>query len=60
MARAVIPKEIIIYAGQDGVEPFTNWLNGLRNKQDLKRIQTRLLRLEQGNYGDYKSLKDGF
>jgi len=31
----------------------------LKDKQNIKRIQTRLLRLEQGNYGDYKSLKDG-
>lgn len=59
MARAIIPKEIIIYANEDDSEPFTNWLNALKDKQAVKRIQTRILRLEQGNYGDYKSLKDG-
>ena len=59
MARAVIPKEIIIYASEDETEPFTDWLLGLKDKQAIKRIQTRLLRLEQGNYGDYKTLKDG-
>ena len=59
MARAAIPKEVIIYAKEDETEPFTDWLEGLKDKQTLKRIQTRLLRLEQRNYGDYKSLKDG-
>ncbi len=59
MARAVIQKEIIIYANEDETEPFTDWLLGLKDRQAIKRIQTRLLRLEQGNYGDYKTLKDG-
>ena len=59
MARAIIPKEVIIYANEDSSEPFTDWLNTLKDKQVVKRIQTRILRIEQGNYGDYKSLKDG-
>jgi putative addiction module killer protein len=59
MARGVIEKEIIIYADEDGTEPYSEWLGRLKDKQTIKRIQTRLLRLEQGNYGDYKSLKDG-
>ncbi len=59
MARGVIEKEIVIYADEDGTEPYTAWLGRLKDKQTIKRIQTQLLRLEQGNYGDYKSLKDG-
>ena len=59
MARTVVPKEVIIYANEDGIEPYSDWLETLKDKQTIKRIQTRLLRLEQGNYGDYKSLKDG-
>ena len=53
------PKEIIIYADDTGKEPFTDWLERLRDPQTRRRIQSRLLRVESGNYGDYKSLKDG-
>lgn len=59
MAQAATPKEIIIYADDQGNEPFTDWLYGLRDKQTRKRIETRLLRLEQGNYGDCKMIGEG-
>ena len=32
---------------------------GLRDGRTRRRILSRLLRVEQGNYGDYKALKDG-
>ena len=59
MAQAATPKEIIIYADDQGNEPFTDWLHGLGDKQVRKRIETRLLRLEQGNYGDCKAVGEG-
>lgn len=59
MARAAIKKKVIIYANEDGKEPYTDWIKSLKDKQTIKRIQTRLLRLGQGNYGDFKFLKDG-
>ncbi len=59
MAQAATPKNVIIYADQEGREPFIKWLNGLRDKQSRKRIETRLLRLEQGNYGDCEPVGDG-
>jgi putative addiction module killer protein len=59
MAREIRPKEIVIYADDTGKEPFTDWLNKLRDPQTKRRIQTRLFRVESGNYGDCKSLKDG-
>jgi len=54
-----IQKEIIIYQDERGREPFNDWLNGLRNPITRRRILTRLRRVELGNYGDYKPLKDG-
>lgn len=59
MAQATTPKDVIIYADEDGKEPFTDWLDGLRDKQGRKRIETRLLRLEQGNYGDCEPVGEG-
>ena len=51
-------KNIIIYQTESEKEPYTKWFE----KLDLKlqtRIISRLERLELGNYGDYKNLKDG-
>ena len=59
MAHAVTPKKVIIYADENGTEPFAKWLEDLRDGQARRRILTRLRRVEQGNYGDYKSLQDG-
>ncbi len=47
MGRAVTEKEIIIYADEAGVEPFTDWLDALKDKQACQRIQTRLFRLSK-------------
>lgn len=52
-------KQVIFYRNDTGVEPFANWLNGLRDPRTRQRILNRLFRVEQGNYGDYKPLKDG-
>jgi hypothetical protein len=48
--KPVKPKTLTVYQDADGNEPFTNWLNSLRDVQGRKRIGARLRRLEQGNY----------
>jgi putative addiction module killer protein len=53
------PKQVIVYATPEGQEPFTEWLDGLRDRMTQKRILARLARLEQGNYGDYKPVGEG-
>ncbi len=59
MAQGVRPKTVIIYADENGTEPFTTWLEGLRDPLVRRRILVRLRRVEQGNYGDYKTVQDG-
>ena len=59
MGKIIKPKQVIIYEDENGVQPFKNWLNDLRDPKTRRRILQRLSRLENGNYGDYKSLKDG-
>ena len=59
MAQAATPRQIIIYADASGNEPFSKWLEGLSDTRLRRQILIRLRRVEQGNYGDYKSLKDG-
>ncbi len=59
MARAIKSKIVIVYKNGAGKEPFTIWLNGLKDGKGRRRILSRLRRLEQGNYGDCKHIKDG-
>src|SRR4051812_37481441 len=51
--------EIRRYRTAAGVEPFTAWLMGLRDRQARARILVRLERLEVGNFGDCRFLRDG-
>lgn len=59
MAAVTKPKTIIVYAKSGGQEPFTDWLNALKDAQARRRILARLRRIEQGNYGDCKHLHEG-
>ena len=52
-------KQVIAYKDSIGKRPFTEWLNNLRDSKGKQRILQRLYRLEQGNYGDYKSVGEG-
>jgi len=36
-------------------EVFDGWFVSLRDKQAARRIQARIDRAEEGNFGDYKS-----
>ena len=47
------------YAKEDGREPFTEWLNGLRDKAAQARIRLRLRRIEAGGFGDCRSIGGG-
>ena len=53
------PKTLIVYQNENGAEPFTKWLFSLRDSQSRKRIEARISRLEQGNYGDVKPIGEG-
>ena len=51
--------DIRIYADATGRAPFEEWLNALKDAQGRARIRARLARLQAGNYGDCKPLRDG-
>jgi putative addiction module killer protein len=52
-------KKVIIYRDDSGKEPFTIWLNTLRDATTRRRILKRLLRVENGHYGDYQAVGGG-
>ena len=59
MTDATTPKQVIVYARENGKEPFTEWLYGLRDVMGRKRILARVSRLQQGNYGDCEPVGEG-
>ena len=57
--RDVQTREIQYYRTSDGQRPFIEWLESIPNTNTQARIQARLERLEDGNFGDCQSVGDG-
>jgi putative addiction module killer protein len=53
------PRELRVYETPSGTVPFDDWLNGLRDAKGRARIQVRLDRLENGNFGDCDPVGEG-
>lgn len=52
MSKAVQPKTITVYQDENGHEPFTDWLESLRDQKGRRIILRRIGKLEHGLYGD--------
>jgi len=37
-------------------EPFEKWLKGMKDRSTKNKVLSRLARIENGNFGDYKQL----
>ena len=53
------PTVLQVYQTAAGRQPFTQWLEGLADRQARARIRTRLDRLALGNFGDHRPLDGG-
>ena len=51
--------EIRFYKDEQGHAPFIYWLDGLPDRTARAKIRARLARVEAGNMGDCKSVRDG-
>lgn len=51
--------ELFRYQRKDGSEPFSEWLDSLRDKTVQARICLRLQRVQTGNSGDIKFIGEG-
>lgn len=51
--------ELFRYQRDGGREPFTEWLNGLRDKVAQARIRIRLRQVQAGNFGDSEPVGEG-
>ena len=47
------------YCSRDGEDLFAKWLNALRDRHAQARVAARLVRLENGNFGDCKFVGSG-
>lgn len=51
--------EVVRYCGEDGREPFAEWLRSLRDKAAQARIRVRLQQVQTGNFGDCEPVGEG-
>ena len=52
-------REIQYYRTSNGRQPFIEWSESIRDQSTQNRIDKRLERLEDGNFGDCQSVGDG-
>ena len=57
--RSTHPRELQFYKTSNGREPFTEWFKTIRDKRAQSSIRSRFIYLEQGNFGDYRSVGGG-
>ncbi|MCI4430032.1 MAG: type II toxin-antitoxin system RelE/ParE family toxin [Burkholderiales bacterium] len=51
--------ELRTYVTADGRAPFGEWMAELRDVQARARIRARLVRVQLGNFGDFRPLREG-
>ena len=51
--------ELLRFQRDDGREPFSEWLNGLRDKVAQARVRVRLRQVQAGNFGDCEPVGEG-
>ena len=51
--------EIKIYASENGNEPFSEWLDSLKDFDTQALIFQKLQRIKLGNFGDCKPIEEG-
>ena len=54
-----MPYEILVCQLANGREPFTGWLNGELDPKTRYRVEARIDRLEDGNFGDVAPIGEG-
>jgi len=59
LGKIVEPNTVAFYEDPAGHTPFTEWLEGLRDRKGRERIMARIARLTQGNYGDCEPVGEG-
>lgn len=59
MVQVVESKKVIVFQNKNSKEPFTDWLNDLRDQKGRRAVLKRIGRLEYGLYGDCEPVGEG-
>jgi putative addiction module killer protein len=59
LSQSSTPKQLVIYADPTGYEPFQEWIDELRDLKGRRLIIKRLLRVQEGNFGDAEPIGEG-
>lgn len=51
--------EVLRYLTDSGEDVFGRWLAGLADRRTRAKVAARIARLQVGNFGDCKTLRDG-
>lgn len=57
--RHIHPRELKLYRTSAGRIPFSEWYDAIQDRNVRHRLQKRLDRLEDGNFGDCRPVGDG-
>ena len=57
--RHIRPRRLQVYRTPNGRRPFAEWLESIQDRRTQSRIQTRIDRLEAGNFGDCHAVGEG-
>lgn len=52
-------KQALIYKTAKGNEPYTDYVDSLRDREGAAKIRARVVRAELGNLGDHRSVGQG-
>ena len=52
-------KQVLIYQAPNGKEPYTQWLDALRDKKAVSIIDVRINRARLGNFGNHRTVGQG-
>lgn len=52
-------KRAIIYKTDHGHEPYTEYVDSLKDRRGAAKIRLRVTRAELGNFGDHKKISKG-
>jgi putative addiction module killer protein len=53
------PKKVVHYLSASGDDPFDRWMESLTDQKVFAKINIRINRVKQGNFGDHDTVGDG-
>ncbi len=56
MSIKIHPREILLLETEEGKIPFLEWLDSLKDISLERSVDVRLTRIQDGNFGDHKSV----